>query len=76
MYVRVRATPGAKKEIVLKSGEDEFSISVKEKAGRNMANQRIIFLVAKWLGVSSSMVRIVNGHRSRTKLLKIEKKKL
>lgn len=73
MYIRVRATPGARKESVLKKSSDEFIISVKEKAERNMANSRIIVLIAKWAGVPPSKIRIVNGHRSRTKLLKIEK---
>lgn len=75
MYIRVRATPGARKESVVKKKEDELLISLKEKPERNMANERIIFLVAKWASVTPSMVRIVNGHRSRTKLLKIENRK-
>lgn len=72
MYIRVKISPNAKKEIFKKINEDHFEISIKEKAERNMANKRIIELIASHFNKDSNKVRIVNGHRSPTKLLIIE----
>ena len=72
MYIKVKATPGAKKELFEKEKEGYFKISVKERAQKNMANRRIIELVARHFKVPLGKVRIVNGHRSPSKLLFIE----
>lgn len=74
MYVRARVTAGARKESVLKKGAGEFEIHVREKALRNQANARVLFLVARECGVSPSSVRLVNGHRSPAKLFRIARK--
>lgn len=71
MYIRVVVQPSAKKELFQKTGDCRFSVSVKEKAERNMANERVCELVARHFGVPRSAVRIVNGHQSPTKLLDI-----
>ena len=71
MYVKARVAPGAKKESVEKTDENSFAISVREPAERNMANTRVREIVAREYGVSPGAVRIVSGHRSRTKILSI-----
>ena len=73
MYIRVKVTPSAKKEILKQINEDHFEISVKEKAERNLANDRVLFLIANHYNLSKNKVRIINGHRSPTKLLIIDK---
>lgn len=72
MYIRVRVTPGSKKETVRKVREAEYEMSVKEKAERNMANRRVIELAAREFRLPPRAVRIVNGHRSPSKLLRLE----
>lgn len=72
MYIHVKVTAGAGKESWKKKSEDHFEISVKEKAERNMANTRVLELVAEYFKVSKNKVRIVNGHRHPSKLLIIE----
>ena len=52
--------------------KDHFEISVREKAQTNMANTRVLELVARHFKVPVSKVRIVNGHRHPSKLLIIE----
>lgn len=69
MYVRVRVTPDAKKEHVERVAPDSFEIAVRELALRNMANQKVRELVAAAYGADASVVRIVSGHRSRTKIM-------
>ncbi|MFA5095080.1 MAG: DUF167 family protein [Candidatus Paceibacterota bacterium] len=72
MYIRVTVTTKAKKESFKQKSKDCFEISVKEKAERNMANTRVLELVAMYLKVSKNKVRIVNGHRHPSKLLVID----
>lgn len=61
-----------KKEVFSVLAPDTFEIAVKEPAERNMANGRVIELVARHLGVPRGKVRIVSGHRSPTKMLRID----
>ncbi|MBI2108669.1 MAG: DUF167 domain-containing protein [Parcubacteria group bacterium] len=72
MYVKVRATPGAKKESVEKISDTLFEIKVKERPQKNAANKRIVELVARHFCVSLGKVRIVNGHHHPSKLIYIE----
>ena len=72
MYIRVKVSPSAKKEVFKQINEDHFEVSVKEKAERNLANNRIIELFSIHFHLSKGKIRIINGHRSPTKLLIIE----
>jgi uncharacterized protein YggU (UPF0235/DUF167 family) len=71
-YVHVKVAAGAPKEKLKQKNKDHFEISVKEKAERNMANTRVIELIAGHFKVPVSKVRIVNGHRHPSKLLVVE----
>lgn len=73
MYIRVKVSAGVKKESLKKINEDHFEASVKEKAEHNLANKRVIELIAKHFNLKINKIRIVNGHRSPTKLLIIDK---
>lgn len=68
----MKVVAGAKKESWKKKSEDHFEVSVKEKAERNMANTRVLELVAEYFKIPVNKVRIVNGHRHPSKLLIIE----
>lgn len=71
MYIKVKAYPKSKREEVIQTSENRFEIKVKEKAEMNMANKKIIELVARHFGVVEGKVKIVNGHQSPSKLLSI-----
>jgi uncharacterized protein YggU (UPF0235/DUF167 family) len=71
-YIHIKVTAGVKKESWKKKSEDHFEVSVKEKAERNMANNRVLALVASHFEVPISRVRIINGHRHPSKLLVVE----
>jgi uncharacterized protein YggU (UPF0235/DUF167 family) len=71
MLVTVRVNAGAKKEIVRKIGDDRFELSVREKPESNLANSRVIALVAIEFGVPASKIRIIKGHHHRSKTLSI-----
>ncbi|MFA6076976.1 MAG: DUF167 domain-containing protein [Candidatus Paceibacterota bacterium] len=71
-YIHIKVTAGVKRESFKQKSSDHFEISVKEKAERNMANTRVLEMVASHFKVSKSKVRIVNGHHHPSKLLIIE----
>lgn len=72
MYIKVVVISGAKKEKITEKSKDHFDISVKEKAEKNMANKRVIELLASHFKVPVPKVRIINGHHHPHKLLVID----
>lgn len=71
-YIHAKVTAGAKKESLKQKNKDHFLISVKEKAERNLANKRVIELVAEYFKVPVPSVRIINGHKNPSKLIVVE----
>lgn len=71
MYIKVRVSAGAKREVVEEVANGRFDISVKQKPERNAANARIRAIVAALKRVPVNRVRIVSGHQSPSKLLEI-----
>jgi uncharacterized protein YggU (UPF0235/DUF167 family) len=72
MFIKVFAVPSAKKEKVEKKG-DTLRISVREPASGNLANDRIRTIIADMHGVPFVKVRILTGHRSRAKMVSINR---
>ena len=69
MYIKIRVKTGVKREVVAQTGPDSFDISIKEKAERNEANDRVREIVAAQVGVPTNKVRIVKGHKSTSKIV-------
>jgi uncharacterized protein YggU (UPF0235/DUF167 family) len=67
VILRVRATPGARKESVTLIRDGVYEIAVREKAERGDANSRIRALLAKELGVTAKKLRLISGQTSRSK---------
>lgn len=72
MYIKVRVTPNSKKESFKKLDNDTFEISVKEKAERNLVNNKIIELLADYFSIQISGIKIITGHHSPRKILFIK----
>jgi uncharacterized protein YggU (UPF0235/DUF167 family) len=72
MYIHVKVKASMKKESFKELKKDHFEASVKEPAERNMANRRVIELVAQHFNLLPNKVRITNGHQSPSKLLVVE----
>ena len=80
MYIHVKVKAGVGEESMLprrpqatgQPSADHFEISVREKAEHNIANKKVLELVARYFKVSPNKVRIVNGHRSPSKLLVVD----
>lgn len=73
MYVKVKVFAGTRKQQVKEVGENRYEIHVKEPAERNMANSRVIELVAELYKINPKAVKIFSGHHSPSKLLSIRK---
>lgn len=71
MYIHLRVTTSAKHEEFKKKSTDHFEVFVREPAERNLANARVLKLVALHLNIPQSHIRIINGHHSPTKLISI-----
>ena len=71
MYVKVKVTPESKRDTLIKRGAN-IEVSVKEKAIRNLANNRAKEMVAGHFGVTTKQIRIVSGHHSPSKIFSIE----
>ncbi len=69
MYIKVKVTPGAKKEIIDKLSDEHFVISIREKAKQNLANNRILEIFRRMYPNTS--VRIISGHHSPSKIVSI-----
>lgn len=71
MYIKIRVYAGNKKETFTQVSKDHFEATVREKAERNMANKKIITLIAHHYSISITKVRLVTGHHSQSKILEI-----
>jgi uncharacterized protein YggU (UPF0235/DUF167 family) len=71
MYVRVAVYPSSKKEVIKNTGDSRFEIRVKEPAERNLANSRVIEILALEYKVSPKLIRIVSGHHSSRKIFSV-----
>ena len=72
MYVKVRAKPDSNKEQVIEADEREFIIHIKEPAKQNLANTRIIQILAEQFSVPVRSVHQLSGFRSPTKVFSID----
>ncbi len=72
MYIHVVLTPSAKKEKIEKLTSDHFAVWVKPKPLQNLANKRLIEMLAEYFILPTNKVRIVSGHHSRKKIVTLD----
>ncbi len=70
MEIRVRVKAGAKNDRIKKTTKG-YEVSVRAAAAGGMANESVLALVSRELGVSSKKLRIVKGLRSPSKTIAI-----
>lgn len=71
MKIKVRVMPNSVREEVVKQG-DEYVVRVKVPPQEGKANEAVIKLVAGYLKVPKSTVRIASGLTGRNKILEIK----
>ena len=67
--IRVHAKPGASRSAVLGWTAGELAVAVRAPPVDNRANEALVELIAKVLGVSRTQVAVVSGATSRHKVL-------
>ena len=51
--------------------ENQINIGIKSKPIKGEANKKIIKKLAKYFGVSTTLVQIKSGHKSREKIIEV-----
>lgn len=72
MYIKIKVIPNSKKETFKKIDDETYRISVKEKAERNLANNRVLDILSLNLKIERNRLKIITGHHSSNKILFIE----
>ncbi len=70
--IAVRVQPGAKKEAILGFADGVLRLRVTAPPVEGRANDAVLELVARAVGVGPSHVTLLRGARSRDKLLRID----
>lgn len=70
MYIKLMVKANSKKEEIIEKSPDRFEVKVREKAERNMANQRILEIFRKKF--ITKCVRIISGHTSSSKIISVD----
>lgn len=68
----VRVVPGASVDAIRGIHGDALRVAVRAAPERGRANQAVLALLARALGVKKSTVRIVSGHTSRNKRVRVD----
>jgi uncharacterized protein YggU (UPF0235/DUF167 family) len=73
MYIKIKVFPDAKKYIFepRPGSVDAFFAHVKEPASNNLANKRVLYLVAQHFNIPQKQLRIITGHTSPNKIIEI-----
>ncbi len=68
-FIFVKVFPDSKKESVSEN-KKRIEIKVKEPKKDNLANERAVVLLSKYLGISREKLVLVKGHKSQIKVFK------
>jgi uncharacterized protein (TIGR00251 family) len=71
-YLKVRVSPGARRDEVAGWREDTLRVRVRAAPEKGKANEALCALIAAALGVRPGAVVVERGHTSRDKVLVVE----
>lgn len=69
--IKIMVKPNSSQEKVIKIDEGSLVIYTRAKPHDGEANKRVVEMVAKYLGVTKTSIRIRSGIKSRKKTLEI-----
>ena len=70
--IRVRAKPNARREGVLGVVNEQLVVAVRTPPERGKANQAIVTIVARWLGIPKRSFEILSGASARDKRILVK----
>ena len=71
MRIIVKVKPGSKKNSVDSTGENRYTISVKEKAIEGRANEAVIKALSEYFKIPRNRIRVLLGLKNRNKIIEI-----
>ncbi|RLG10693.1 DUF167 domain-containing protein [Candidatus Pacearchaeota archaeon] len=71
MLIKVKVFPDSKKEEIVKKSNDSFEIKLKEKPIKGLANRKTIAVLASYLKISKSKIRMIKGFKKKNKIFEI-----
>ena len=72
MKVTVYVKPGSSKGPLINRGRTgELTVFIREKATENRANTALISLLADYFKTSKTNIKIINGNKSRRKIVEV-----
>ncbi|MFA5086490.1 MAG: DUF167 domain-containing protein [Candidatus Paceibacterota bacterium] len=71
MLIKVKAHPCSKEDKVVEKSRDSFDVFVEAEAERNMANKRVIELLALHFGIPQTKVKMIKGFKEQSKIFDI-----
>jgi uncharacterized protein YggU (UPF0235/DUF167 family) len=69
--VRLRVVPGAREDAVVGRYGEAWKLRVRAAAERGAANEAVVALLARTLGVQGARVAVVSGHGGRDKIVEL-----
>jgi uncharacterized protein len=71
MILKIKVKPGSGKQEITKISNDEYLVSLKQRAEDNKANIELIKLLKKYLKVEVGDINIIKGLKSKNKIIEI-----
>ena len=71
MKIAVKVKPNSKQDLVEPTGENQYTVRVKEKAIEGRANDAVIALLSKYFVVPKSSITVLVGAKNRNKIITI-----
>ncbi len=71
MLIKVKVTPEAKKDEIVKKSEDSYLVKVKEKAEGGMANQKVKQILASYFKIAGGKIKLIKGGKRPNKIFEI-----
>ncbi|MCE9628827.1 MAG: DUF167 family protein [Candidatus Vogelbacteria bacterium] len=72
LFVKVKVIPGSHRQKLAILQPDSLVLSVKEPAENNLANLRVVVMVAEYYQVLPKQVKIISGHHRPNKMLEVK----
>lgn len=67
--IKVKVSPDSSEEKIIKKGENEYVIKIKEKAENNKANKKVFKILS--LIFPQKRIELMKGSKKRSKIFKI-----
>ena len=71
MLIHIKIKPDSNKDEVVKKNDASYIVFVREEAKENKANYAMLLLLADFLDVPVSTLRIITGHHSPSKIIEV-----